>query len=104
MEDPMKQIEDTYAGFEAGFKQAHEDIDGAETLLAIVADMKNDLTPLNNYFVYEKLDQLAQSQLVQLGATATTAIRSLLNYVKRRQQELDDLYEARDKWEEGEDA
>ena len=55
MEETMKQIEDAYAGFEAGFKQAHEDIDGAEKLLAIVADMKNDLTPLNNYFVYEKL-------------------------------------------------
>ena len=100
----MKQIEDTYAAFEAGFKQAHEDIDGAEKLLAIVASMKHDLTPLNDYFVYEKLHQQTQGQLVQLGATATTAIRSLTAYIDKRQQELDDLYVARDKWEEGEDA
>ena len=84
---------DTKPTFDQRLKDSEVNLDGTKFLLKSIREARKQLSPLNQFPVWEVMDDNLRSNLMQLTATATTAVKQLEVLVERLEAERDAIFD-----------
>ena len=84
---------DTKPTFDQRLKDSEVNLDGTKFLLKSIREARKQLSPLNQFPVWEVMDDNLRSNLMQLTATATTAVKQLEDLVERLESERDAIFD-----------
>ena len=84
---------DTKPTFDQRLKDSEVNLGGAKFMLESIRETKKNLSPLNQFPVWEVMDDGLRGHLIQLMANATTAVARLEVLVERLEAERDAIFD-----------